>query len=311
MTTNQKIEKAIDKCVDVFFDSNIGRFVEIYPFTTENITNYLNYFDFQDKSLLTVGSSSDQALNASMLGCKNITILDICPFTKEFFYLKKAALLTLNREEFLKYFFFKDYFDFFSANQSSFSKEKFTRIAKVLHALDEESFKFWTELYKECSPIEIRTGLFTKDEDSLSTITRIDPFLANDYNYYQTRRSISSLNIRFIEDDLGAVRINEEYDNIFLSNVYKYLQNKKFYHIVPQIINNNLAINGRILIGYIYNTRKNNNKLKLKKANDIIKNLQKKNNYNRDDFFVESFPGVHSYNKNAPSEDSIVVYQKK
>ena len=42
----------------------ISEFSKIYPFTTENIAGYIDYFDFDDKSLLTVGSSGDQILNA-------------------------------------------------------------------------------------------------------------------------------------------------------------------------------------------------------------------------------------------------------
>ena len=46
-------------------DDNIGvDFFCLYPFTTENINGYLPYFELKGKSLLTVGSSCDQAINA-------------------------------------------------------------------------------------------------------------------------------------------------------------------------------------------------------------------------------------------------------
>ena len=61
-------------------------------------------FDLKDKSLLTVGSSGDQVINASLKNCKDITVLDINPFTKYYFNLKKAAILTLKYEEFCKFF---------------------------------------------------------------------------------------------------------------------------------------------------------------------------------------------------------------
>ena len=58
----------------------ISEFSKIYPFTTENISGYINYFDFQNKSLLTVGSSFDQVLNAYMCGVRDITLYDINPY---------------------------------------------------------------------------------------------------------------------------------------------------------------------------------------------------------------------------------------
>ena len=42
----------------------ISEFSKIYTFTTENISGYIDYFDLDNKSLLTVGSSGDQVLNA-------------------------------------------------------------------------------------------------------------------------------------------------------------------------------------------------------------------------------------------------------
>ena len=52
-----------------------------YPFCNENVSGYLDFLDLERKSLLTVGSSADQAISAVSRGCTDITILDICPFT--------------------------------------------------------------------------------------------------------------------------------------------------------------------------------------------------------------------------------------
>ena len=53
-------------------EASMNGFEEIYPFTTENIAGYIDYFDLQDKSLLTVGSSGDQIINAAFKGAKDI-----------------------------------------------------------------------------------------------------------------------------------------------------------------------------------------------------------------------------------------------
>ena len=78
-------------------------FNTLYPFTTENIDGYMDLFDLKNKSLLTLGSSSDQAINAGIVGCQNVTIFDICPLTKLYYFLKLASLLSLEREMFLQF----------------------------------------------------------------------------------------------------------------------------------------------------------------------------------------------------------------
>ena len=49
-----------------------SEFSRIYSFTTENIAGYIEYFDLNNKNLLTIGSSGDQILNAFYNGAKDI-----------------------------------------------------------------------------------------------------------------------------------------------------------------------------------------------------------------------------------------------
>ena len=72
-----KIERARNKCSGWAISYPFHTFDKMYPFTTENISGYIDNFDLEGKSLLTVGSSCDQIYNASLKGCKDITILDI------------------------------------------------------------------------------------------------------------------------------------------------------------------------------------------------------------------------------------------
>ena len=118
----------LDQCLKHVIDICEGKFVkeefdEIYPFTTENIAGYINKFDLNNKSLLTLGSSSDQAINAIMSGCKDISIIDICPFTKFYFYLKKAAILSLNYDEFLSFFCYRTFYPHLKDNNKVFNKD--------------------------------------------------------------------------------------------------------------------------------------------------------------------------------------------
>ena len=65
-------------------------------FANENIKGYIKRFPLEDKKLLTVGSSADTVINASLYGCKDITLYDICPYVKYYYDLKIASLLSLN-----------------------------------------------------------------------------------------------------------------------------------------------------------------------------------------------------------------------
>ena len=72
---------------------------EVYPFTTEMLSGYMNLLDLKGKNVLTVGSSSDQVFNAIMMGASKITLYDINIFAEDFFKLKKDMILQTPREK--------------------------------------------------------------------------------------------------------------------------------------------------------------------------------------------------------------------
>ena len=109
MTVEEKLKIAKELCDRKRKIFQKIDFRAVYPFTTENISGYIDEFDLKDKSLLTVGSSSDQVINAAFKGCRDITVLDKSVFAKEYFYLKKAAILKLNQEELFKFLCYYGY----------------------------------------------------------------------------------------------------------------------------------------------------------------------------------------------------------
>lgn len=72
----------------------------VYPFTIENISGYMKPYSLTNEKILTVVSSLDQVINANLCGSKDITVLDVNPYTEVYFYLKKAALVSLDRRIF-------------------------------------------------------------------------------------------------------------------------------------------------------------------------------------------------------------------
>ena len=64
----------------------------IYPFTTESISGYMPFMNVDEKSVLTVGSSLDQALSACLYGAKDVTVMDINSMTKDYLKYKLHLL---------------------------------------------------------------------------------------------------------------------------------------------------------------------------------------------------------------------------
>ena len=75
------------------------RFNKIYPFTTENIGGYFSHIDFKDKTVLTLGSSSDQAFNALLLGARKVKVFDINRNTSKFSKLKRHIIINTKLSE--------------------------------------------------------------------------------------------------------------------------------------------------------------------------------------------------------------------
>ena len=119
---------AIKKCDGVFLDDFAKGFQMLYPFTTENISGYINNFDLSNKTLLTVGSSGDQIINGSLFDSRDIVNLDICPYAKFYIYLKISCLLELNKNQFLNFLSYK--YKTFKDNNSAFDNNIYKKIKR-------------------------------------------------------------------------------------------------------------------------------------------------------------------------------------
>ena len=278
----------------------------IYSFTTENINGYINHFDLKDKSLLTVGSSSDQVFNAFYNGCRDITLLDKNPYTKEYFYLKKAAIKQLE---------YKDFFNFlsfggnFSLNYKAFHPKILKKI--LPHIEEEKAREFWKNITYFSTTSEIRNKLFTLDNKKVITLKKVNNYLKEEESYNKIKKEIKNFSPKFICTNLYNYQLKRNYDNIFLSNIasfYDLLDTKQVFHNWKEHLNEG----GKFLVTYLYDTNKDT---KYDSSCYEIYNL-KKTLRKFKDTEIESFPSIRSYEEtflnNAPClEDSILVYTKK
>ena len=97
-------EDILSRIYGYLHEGGEGEFFRLYSSSTENIKGYLPKFELSERKLWTLGSSFDHPINAALAGCREIKILDICPQTTIFSYLKRAALNTLKRQEFIRFF---------------------------------------------------------------------------------------------------------------------------------------------------------------------------------------------------------------
>ena len=230
----------------------ISEFSKIYQFTTENIAGYIDYFDFDDKSLLTVGSSGDQILNAFYNGARDITLFDINEYAKYYVYLKIAAILSLSYKEF-KAFFFRHGLTPFVRNHHMFSPELYEKIKGNLRLLDYESFLFFDELFSLYEPTKIRERMFDDDEDRNVVIKGMNKYLKDEESYNKLQAIIRKISFRYINGNIFEEDVNGKFDNIFLSNLCTIANLEQLKSLLQKLDRNNLNSGGSIQLGYLWN----------------------------------------------------------
>lgn len=239
---------------DGLFRSYEGEFSRVYPFTTENISGYIDLFDFNNKSLLTVGSSGDQILNAYYNGCRDITLFDINRYAKYYVYLKIAGIISLSYEEF-KCFFFKHTSSPFKDNKYMFSKGLFNKIKDNLRYLDFESYLFFDELFSNYEGKKVRDRLFNDDEDRYRVIIGSNNYLRDEDSYNELKRKLKSIYFNFIRGNIFEDDITGMFDNIFLSNLCTTSGLDKLKELLIKLDSCNLKDKGSILLAYLWDIK--------------------------------------------------------
>ena len=281
-------------------------FSALYPFTTENINGYLPHFTLKDKSLLTVGSSSDQVLNAIHKGCKDITVIDICSFAKEYYELKKAAILSLPLEEYLDFFSMPTRKTIFhKRRENTFTRERYEVLRDALSC--EESFLFWEELLKRFPMKFIRNNLFIKDNHPKEINQKTNAYLLDESSYKEARKRVLETDPTFLTGNVFQTKFNRKFDNIWLSNLFDYSLNKEGAKNIEKFLEN-LNKDGTILLYYLYSVTLFGEEPELYDVMDpmdVIKYFPK-------GIELVGVSGIDSLlSKKDKTKDAILVYTKK
>ena len=233
-------------------------------------------------------------MNAIKEGCKDITVVDICPFTKEYYELKKAALLTLSLEEFLNFF--------------SYEKKDTSSMKKIEEALSlEESYLFWKSLSTSFPKEKIQKKLFTRDEYPIEVIQKINPYLKDEDSYKKTQEEISSISPTFIEGDILRHPYERQFDAIWLSNIFDYKGNQFSARQIHQFTDN-LSDEGLLLLYYLYYTSHQEEPIQIEDLYDPERIIRF---FPYDSEFYQ-FRGIDSYLlKKNHTRDGVIIYQKE
>ena len=172
----------------------------IYTTSNEKMNLYQSYLQNKEKSLSII-SSGDQILNLILSGCKQITGYDISRFTKYFLELKKAAIISLSREDFIH----------FRVN------------------LEKEDREFWDSLINFYDWSEInQSTLFSSQTMSFTSILQNNDYLKEE-NYSKLKNMISKVNYEYYIEDIQVLvsKLKSQYDFINLSSIMYYISNYK------------------------------------------------------------------------------------
>lgn len=283
-------------------------FQRLYPFCNENVSGYMDFLNLEGKSVLTVGSSADQTISAIARGCKDITVLDICPFTESYFHLKASAIKTLDKSDFEKLLFYKDYPRTFKYNRHPFALKDYPNLLETLERQNEESHNFWLTLTDTYSGEMIRKNLFTQDEEKPSVTRQLTGYLKSEKTYLNAREQLTGVTPNFINANIThGIPIDKKFDTIILSNLTTYLNLDEISRLLDSLIPH-LNDGGQLMLGYMYCTDEYSS---YQEEWDVIYHIDKIKRLNPD-IEVKSFQGVKGVLFETPHmKDAVYVYQKK
>ena len=245
-----KLNMAISYCSSKYAAPG---FQKIYNFTTENIADYMKYFDLKDKKLLTVGSSGDQVLNAYYEGARDITLIDINDFSSYYLYLKISAILILSYEEFKRFFFVYESGPSLCYNEQLLSKQIFDKFKSTLKFYNYEAYSFFEELFYMFRPKDIKRKLMEFDETRNEVICGFNNYLKDEQSYNRMQKILYDISFEFINEDILSNTLTQKYDNIFLSNIICFYKLDEFKPVLAKLASENLSQNGKMLFAYIWN----------------------------------------------------------
>ncbi len=270
-----------------------------YAFSNENLNSMFERMNIEGKKVLTVGSSGDQAINASYYGAEEVTIIDASVFAKPYIQLKLAAMKNLSFDEFNYYFKTDNVFDH-------------RLYARFSHDLDDESKMFWDTLFLETPCNDTLFSNIIK-ESEYTHHKKGSKFYGNEEDYNKAKEAISKTKFNFITAEFAefteVLKDKGKFDLILLSNIFDYIEdNKVFTKVVKSLYDNHLAKNGAMQVDYVFDKETENHIL----LEYMLKECEYKNMTHLEvidlfvlDFYKDDKKLIEQENKEKESSDKV------
>jgi len=236
----------------------VKQFFWLYPFTNENLKGYYSSIDFKEKDVLCVTSSGDHALNALVLGAKNIHSFDINPLAKYYSELKIAAIQALTLEEFILFFYNKSYFD-----RKKYYLKKEIYLEKISKFLDKNVKLFWNYIFENYTSKDIYNSyLFVNDHLKLKGLVQANYYF-NEKTFNELKNILKEKKIIYHDVNLKDLnKLNHKFDIVILSNIPTFLMDiykKDVLEKFKELIETLKTEDNIVVLNYFYNNLISNN----------------------------------------------------
>lgn len=196
---------------------NFLKYSTSFIFTTENQEALNKVLAYKGKDVLSVASAGDQYLAAVYYDANKVDLFDVNRFAYYISYLKIAAVLILDYDEFMNFFVPVHNHDI----QTKFWDLK--TLKKILPILPNDVSLFWKEVM-----FRVKTngyGNFVSPSNIYNNMTSVVqgmPFYKSKKEYYILKQKLLSRDFPLFEEvDLASIKnkVSDKYDILYLSNI--------------------------------------------------------------------------------------------
>lgn len=200
---------------------NYQHYAKIFNIPDTNHKDLFTKLKTDKKSYLGVAGSTDPMLNVVALEYKNITVFDINILNIHFMFLKLSAILALDYEEYLEFFYSSD-------AEKYFSKKYFQKL-KV--ELPYESLEYWKGIYEICNADSFNDlfysgKLTSKDYEVFRKVIIPSNIFLEKQSFYALKKQLKQIKLTYFIEDFGEIPnlINPNSTSlIYLSNMQNYI----------------------------------------------------------------------------------------
>ena len=209
-------------------------FERIYPFTTEDISGYINLFNINGKDIFTVGSSGDQVFNSIMLGAKSVTLFDINNSAKEFFNAKKNIIMSTPREKLYEEVLNQD----FHFSEDIFTKKSLEKMN--LYMKNDKNYNTLKEKLKKAKIDFITGDIFELDKTIISK--KYDLILLSNVIQYLKEDNYKSIDEKLFDIYIQLKKILNDEGIIQFMYLYGSILPNEFTKIIKRFLKNDILL---------------------------------------------------------------------